>query len=128
VVGSDKKQAATAPAKSAPAAKKEAGKQNVQPPAVQPGQSPAAPEQPAASTALEGRLLVVNKDYNFVVINLGSKDGISVGQMFTVYSGDKETGEIKVEKVHDSMAAAGFVNPAMKDKVREGDKIIPKNK
>jgi predicted RND superfamily exporter protein len=128
VVGSDKKQAATAPAKSAPAAKKEAGKQNVQPPAAQTGQSPAAPEQPAASTALEGRLLVVNKDYNFVVINLGSKDGISVGQMFTVYSGDKETGEIKVEKVHDSMAAAGFVNPAMKDKVREGDKIIPKNK
>ncbi len=127
VVGSDKKQPAPAPAKTAPAEKKAAGKQDVPPPAVKPD----APEPQAAAAApvnLDGRLLVVNKDYNFVVINLGSKDGVSVGQVFTVYSGDKEAGEIKVEKVHDSMSAAGFVDPASKDKVKEGDKAVPKNK
>lgn len=116
VVGSDKKQAAPASAGTEP----------------KPGASSGGPETtaaaPAVSTTLEGRLLVVNRDYNFVVINIGSKDGVSVGQIFSVYSGDKEAGEIKVEKVHDSMSAAGFLTPGMRDKVKEGDKIVPKNK
>ena len=121
VVGSENK----VPAVPSVPAVKEKNKPKTVPAAVQtPPESPV----PAASTALEGKLLVVNNDYNFVVINLGSKDGISAGQMFTVYSGDKEAGDIKVEKVHDSMSAAGFVNPGMKDKVKEGDKIVPKNK
>jgi hypothetical protein len=125
VVGSDNK-ASAAPSAPAPAAKEE-NKPKGLPAAAQPAPESESPA-PSASTALEGKLLVVNKDYNFVVINLGTKDGISVGQMFTVYSGDKEVGDIKVEKVHDSMSAAGFVNPGMKDKVKEGDKIVIKNK
>jgi len=126
VVGSDNNKASAVSSAPASAAKEE-NKSKAVSAAAQP-----VPESeslaPAASTALEGKLLVVNKDYNFVVINLGTKDGISVGQIFTVYSGDKEAGDIKVEKVHDSMSAAGFVNPGMKDKVKEGDKIVIKNK
>lgn len=84
---------------------------------------------PAATASLpSGKLLVVNKDYNFVVINLGSKDGVGAGQVFSVYRDDKNLGEIKVEKIHETMSAAGFVTPELKDKVREGDKIVPKSK
>jgi hypothetical protein len=76
----------------------------------------------------EGKVLVVNNDYNFIVINLGNKEGVEIGQLFSVYRGNKYIGDVKVEKVHDSMSAAGFVTPDIKDKVNEGDKVVRKNK
>lgn len=75
---------------------------------------------------IEGKVLVVNKDYKFVVINLGSKDGVSVGDEFSVYHNNKYIGDVKVEKIQDSMAAAAYVSPALRNKVFEGDKVTQK--
>lgn len=83
-------------------------------------------EQPGEGK--EGKVLVVNRDYNFAVINLGSKDAIDVGDVFSLYHNNKNIGEIKVEKVHESMAAAGFLSVDIKDKVSEGDKVVQKVK
>ena len=80
----------------------------------------------AAKTGLEGKILVVNKDYNFAVVNLGNRDGITAGSVFTVIHGSKPVAELKVEKVHDSMSAAGFT-PDIKDKIAEGDKVVLKS-
>jgi chromosome segregation ATPase len=81
----------------------------------------------AQSASQEGKVLVINKDYNFAVINLGAKDSVIIGDLFAVYSSEnKYLGDIKVEKVHDSMAAAGFVSEEMKDKISEGDKVVQK--
>lgn len=74
----------------------------------------------------EGKVLVVNKDYNFAVINLGSRDGLNVGDIFGVFHDGKYVGDVKVEKLHDSMAAAGFLAADAKDLVKEGDKVIQK--
>lgn len=79
-----------------------------------------------APIALEGKVLVINKDYNFAVINLGAKDGVDLGQVFSIYHNDKYLGDVKVEKVHESMAAAGFASPDLKDKINEGDKVVRK--
>jgi DNA repair exonuclease SbcCD ATPase subunit len=78
--------------------------------------------------ALEGKVLVVNKDYNFAVINLGSKDGVNINDIFSVYNKNKYIGDMKVEKVHESMSAANFLSAEIKDKVREGDKVSIKDK
>ena len=75
---------------------------------------------------LTGKVLVVNKDYDFLVIGLGSKEGVGTGDIFSVFQGDKYLGDVKVEKIHDSMSAAGFVAPDIKEKVREGDKVVKK--
>lgn len=80
------------------------------------------------SSSLEGKILVINKDYNFVVINLGSKDGVNINDIFAIYHKNKYLGDIKIEKVHESMSAANFLSPDIKDKVREGDKVAIKNK
>jgi hypothetical protein len=80
----------------------------------------------AAAAKLEGNILVVNKDYNFVVINLGSKEGVKAGNVFGVYHNDKYMGEVKVEKVHESMSAAGLASNNMKDVINEGDKVVQK--
>lgn len=109
---------AAAPAKTEPAKKAETAKK--------PDKSAAKQQlvEPQTSGGLEGKVLVVNKDYNFAVINLGSKDGVNVGNTFAVYHNNKYLGDVKVEKVHDSMAAAGFSAEDMRNKVSEGDKVV----
>ncbi len=84
-------------------------------------------EQKAAST-LEGKIMVVNKDYNFVVINLGSKDGVNTGDAFALYHNNKYVGDIKIEKIHESMSAADFTSACIKDVVSEGDRVVRKTK
>lgn len=77
---------------------------------------------------LEGKVLVVNKDYGFVVIDLGGKDGVKIGDIFSVYQGKKYIGDLKIEKIHESMSAAGFVNNKVKGRINEGDAVILKKK
>ncbi len=86
------------------------------------------PEEKTQERSSAGKVLVVNKDYNFVVINLGAKDGVREGDIFSVYHNNKYLGDIKIDKIHDSMSAAGFLSPEMKDKISEGDKVIEKSK
>ena len=76
----------------------------------------------------EGKVLIVNKEFNFVVINLGSKDNIKLGDEFSVLSASgNPIGDLKVEKVHEAMSAAGF--PAeIKDLLKENDRIVKKVK
>jgi len=91
-------------------------------------EKPKQPEVVPVATGFEGKVMVINKEYNFVVISLGSKDGIEVGSAFSVYHGDSYLGDVRIEKVHDSMSAAGFVSADLKDKVSEGDRVVRKEK
>lgn len=84
------------------------------------------PSVPAGN--LEGKVLVLNKEYDFAVVNLGSKDGIVTGDLFSVYQGNKYLGDLKVEKVQDAMSAAGFQSEEVKKRIKEGDKAVKKNK
>ena len=98
---------------------------------VELGKIVVSPEgQVGSSRAKEGKVLVINKDYNFAVINLGTRDGVAVGDTFYVYHGDKPIGEAKVEKIHDTMSAIGFAvtDTTIKESIAEGDKVIAKIK
>jgi predicted RNase H-like nuclease (RuvC/YqgF family) len=85
--------------------------------------NPEAPAAKKSAVKMEGRVLVVNKDYNFAVINLGTKDNLAAGTVFTVFHNNKSIGELKVEKVHEAMSAAGFGSEAVKEKIAEGDRV-----
>jgi len=84
-------------------------------------------EQLRAAKALEGKVMIVNKEFNFVVINLGSQDKINVGDEFLVSHSGKTIGVLKVEKVHEAMSAAGFA-AELKDLIKENDKVTQKIK
>jgi hypothetical protein len=77
------------------------------------------------ATGQEGKVLIVNKEFNFVVINLGSKDRVTVGDEFLVSRSGNPIGEIKVEKVHEFMSAAGF-SPQLRNSIKENDKVTQK--
>jgi len=80
-----------------------------------------------AADQLQGQILIVNKDYNFVVINLGSKDGVAVGDSFSLYHDNNYVGDVQISKIHDSMAAADFLSEDAKEAAAEGDKVIIKS-
>jgi predicted RNase H-like nuclease (RuvC/YqgF family) len=84
-------------------------------------------EAVALANPLEGKVTVVNKEYNFAVINLGQKDGVVSGTQFSVLRDGKEIGEVTVEKVHESMSAAGFATE-LKDVIQENDLVVQKAK
>ena len=84
-------------------------------------------DQAKALGVLEGKVIIINKEFNFVVINLGSKDKVQVGDEFRVTRDGKFIADLKVEKVHDSMSAAGFAAEA-KDLLKENDLITQKVK
>lgn len=84
-------------------------------------------EKASPAKGEEGKIMVINKEYNFAVINLGSKDGLNVGDQFSIYRSNKFIGDLKIEKLQESMSAAGFVTDGIKDKAKEGDKVIKKS-
>jgi peptidoglycan hydrolase CwlO-like protein len=93
------------------------------------GQAQGAAVAPGAKpVSVEGKVLVINKEYNFLVINLGKKDGIVVGDEFAVYHENRYIGDAKAEKVHDSMSALGFLTTDLKGKISEGDIVVRKGK
>lgn len=81
-------------------------------------------EEKTISSGREGKVLVVNKEYNFAIINLGSKDGVRVDDIFTIYHDNKNLGDARVGKIHDSMSAIDFLTEDIKDLIVEGDKVV----
>lgn len=80
------------------------------------------------ATGPQGRVLVVNKEYGFVVISLGSRNKIALDDVFAIYHEDKYIGDVKVEKLEESMSAAGFLSDSIKNKVSKDDKAVKKEK
>ncbi|MFC1675269.1 hypothetical protein ACFL1K_05245 [Candidatus Omnitrophota bacterium] len=72
----------------------------------------------------EGNVMVVNKEYDFAVIDLGSKDGVKPGDKFAVFRKNKFQGNLIVEKIDDSMSAASFESALLKKRIRKGDKAL----
>ena len=85
-------------------------------------------EVPVVSPAvpLEGKVLVVNREYDFIVINLGQKDGVNLGDTFEVLRKDKSLGQDKVEEVRDTMSVATPGNKDMIKQIKEDDLVLRK--
>ncbi len=58
------------------------------------------------SASLRGTILAVNRRYNFVVFDLGGKDGVKVGDRFFVFDYNRKVGEVLVRRVLPSMTVA----------------------
>jgi len=58
------------------------------------------------SSGLRGKVVTVNRKHNFVVINLGRKDGIEVGNSFSVHKRNNIVGYVEVIQIRNKIAAA----------------------
>lgn len=71
----------------------------------------------------EGQVVVINREYDFIVMNLGKNHGLLVGQEFQIVRGDEVLGRVKVEKVYDELSAAAILPESQEDHIREGDTV-----
>ena len=71
----------------------------------------------------EVEVLGVNKDYGFIVINAGKNQGITEGDLFFVYRGEKMLGRIEVEKTANDVSIARALYKSLRDIVKKGDRI-----
>lgn len=76
-----------------------------------------------AAGSQEGSVLVVNREFNFIVVNLGSRDGIKAGQFLEVSRAGQPIGRVQVERVYENMSAANILPEATKGEIKEGDHV-----
>ena len=76
-----------------------------------------------ADRKFSGSVLTVNKEFNFIIIDIGQVDGIIKGTELIVHRGKKLVGKVKVEKVYEKMSAATIIPKWMQDEVKEDDSV-----
>jgi hypothetical protein len=87
--------------------------------------APAAPAEinvPAANASI----LTVNKEYQFVVTNLGEQGQVAPEQILSVTRDGKAIGELKVQRVQGNLSVADPVPPLKVDTLKEGDRVSVK--
>lgn len=73
-----------------------------------------------------GRVLSVDRDTEFVIVNLGSKDGLESGKVLAVYRGNEFLGDIQITRVQPEMSAADLIPPFSSQRVRKNDQVVAK--
>ena len=73
---------------------------------------------------LEGKVLVVNREYDFVVVNLGQKDNVNIADTLDIFRKDKKIGELRIEEVRDTMSVATPVVQGIIKQIKEDDKVV----
>lgn len=73
---------------------------------------------------LEGKIVNVDKKFKFLIIDRGEKDYVNVGDVFSCFSLDKEIGDVKVEKVYETLSAANFLPNLQFRLLKKGLKVI----
>lgn len=71
----------------------------------------------------EGKILVVNQAENFVVLNLGKKDGIEKGMIFEVFRNEGKIGKVKVMEVREDLCAANIEKVIYGRLITANDKV-----
>jgi hypothetical protein len=79
----------------------------------------------AYGDTVAGEILTVNREFDFVVISLGEKDGIQKGMLFNIYRDEEVIGQAKVETIRTNISAAGVTSRETISEIRAGDKAYP---
>lgn len=77
-----------------------------------------------AEGELEGKVLVVNREYNFVVVDIGLRDDTELGDILTIFRNGKYIGQAKIEKIYDTMSAATITKEIKPNSIMVNDNVI----
>lgn len=80
--------------------------------------------KPTIPRGLTGRILFVNRDWNFVVIDLGSDDGLVPNAEMLIHRKDNLVGKVTISGISRKMAIAELQPDWAQAKVKEGDLVV----
>jgi len=72
----------------------------------------------------QGSILVVNKEYSFIVIDMGQDRDIKKGMKFDVMDGPKLLGQAEIDKVYDTMSSATILPGGKISDMKKGNAIV----
>ena len=73
---------------------------------------------------LTGKITVVNSDWNFVVLDIGSESGLVRDAQMLVHRADKLIGKVRISNVQKDMAIAEIMTDWEQSPIREGDYVL----
>lgn len=73
---------------------------------------------------LRGRVVTVNRDHGFVVIDVGRQDGVGIMDSFKVYRGGTLVGSIEVIQARERIAAADIIDAEEGFYIERNDIVI----
>ena len=71
-----------------------------------------------------GKIVYANKEWNFVVIDIGMNQGVQATAQMIVHRDDNMVGKIKISAVRDNVSIAEVMTDYQKDTVKEGDDVL----
>ena len=71
-----------------------------------------------------GEVLTVNREFAFLVINLGRSHGMEEGMVLSIKRDDRNLAQARVETVREHISAAALVDKENLSQIRAGDKAI----
>ena len=74
-----------------------------------------------AAPVLFGKVLMVNKEQAFVVVNLGRADNLNLGDILSVYRNSEFIGRVQVERVEEKVSAAAILPDWQHAEFKEND-------
>ena len=72
-----------------------------------------SPEEP-------GSVLVVNRDFNFIVADVGFQDGLVKGDLLVIIESGQPIARVQAEKVYDQFAACAILEESKATRIHEG--------
>ena len=78
----------------------------------------------AVKPVMQGKVLVVNKEYSFIVTDIGQDKNVQKGVKFDVMDGAKFLGQAEIDKVYDTMSSATILPGAKINDMKKGNVII----
>ena len=77
---------------------------------------------PSNSKATSGKVILVNREYNFIVAGIGKLDGLNMKDQMEIIRGDQVIGKVAVSKLYDSLSSCEIVQEG-KSQIQEGDLV-----
>ncbi len=71
-----------------------------------------------------GRILVVNSDWNFVVLDIGSEQGLVPNAEMLIHRKDQLVGKVRISSVEKNMSVAEIMTDWARQSVNEGDYVL----
>ena len=74
-------------------------------------------------SGLIGKVIMVNREYHFIVINLGNKDDLELQDILSIYRNNEFVGRVQVERIEENMAAASILPDWQDVEFMENDEV-----
>ena len=71
-----------------------------------------------------GAVLMINQDYQFIVVDIGAAEGAQVGRFVQIYQKGQIIGQGRIDRVYQDLSAATILSEDTIAHVQQGDQVV----